>query len=792
MGLLFRLGFLFCWVGLGFSQIVHRDFWDGLLYVRVREGMESQMPVYRAGETPIPESLRELILNYNIQTIQPAFRLKHPRLDNYYEITFLNIWEVEELMESLYSLPYVEFVERKAIDRLLYVPNDYNLIFQPLHLDRIRAPQAWDLARGDSNIVLAVVDAAILTSHPDLAPNLWHNWDEIPNNGIDDDNNGYVDDTSGWDMADNDNDPRPNSSVQDHGTLVSGVANAATDNGIGVASIAFNVKLLPIKAANFSGLLIGTYSGVEYAIQNGAHVINCSWGNYYYEQTFQDLVDVAYEKGIMIVAGAGNDDTNTVMYPAGYNHVIAVGATNVTDDQKASYSNYGPQIDVMAPSGMLSTSDRNGGSYGYCGGTSCASPLVAGLIALMRSARPDLSPDQIEQCLKDGCINIDSLNPGYEGQLGAGRIDAYNALRCVTDEAHYACASTLYDKRFQGTPTLVQFGNDFPAGHNSSNESAKAERISGFVGYDHVARIDAYFGKAAWKDSNSTIQFSIWAYDSVTKGPGNLIYTKSYPIYQISEAIAQQRSVQVWLDSLVPISHPFFVGIELTYQPGDTVALLTNSVSDPQQPDQTWVRYSFGVWDRMENAWGKPYNLMIFPLLAGKNAVIPKEFSIVQDTMNPYLYHFSVSLLGSYDSLVWDIGATTVSNQLAFSYQYQNEGIYPITLSIYKDTCITQLNGVVSTPLSLFSNQVLPDFSVFPNPIRRGEKLWCKIPNLRGQSVQWRLYNERGQVVYKGKGQAGKDGIQIVFPQEIGVGHYVMLWYNDEGFLLGRSKIAVW
>jgi hypothetical protein len=621
---------------------------------------------------------------------------------------------------------------------------------------------------------------------------LWRNWNEIPNNGIDDDNNGYVDDTSGWDTADNDNDPRPNSSVQDHGTGVSGIADAATDNGIGIASVAFNVKLMPIKAANFSGLLIGTFAGVQYAVLNGAHVVNCSWGNYYYEQVFQDFVDVAYEKGVIIVAGAGNDDTNRVMYPAGYNHVIAVGATNPTDDKKASYSNYGPQIDVMAPSGMITTSDRNGGTYTFFSGTSGASPLVASLIALMRSARPDLSPEQIIQCLKDACINIDSLNPGYEGMLGAGRIDAYNALKCLTDTGYYACASTVYDKSFRGTPTLIQFGNDYPAGHNSSNETAKAERISGFVGYHYVGSLDAYFGKAVWRDSSSTIQFSVWTYDSLTKGPGTLIYTKSYPIYQIAEAVRQQKAVRVWFDSLVAIAHPFFVGIEFTYQPGDTVALLTNSISDPQKSGQTWVRYSSGAWDQMENAWGKPYNLMLFPHLVGKKGILPHDLTIQQDSVNPYLYTFAIAVVGSYDSLVWDIGETTVSNQLTFTYAYQHEGTYPVIVTIYKDTCSVQLQGTVTTPMTVFTATQVPDWKVFPNPIGRGEILICRLPNLHGKKVKWCLYNHVGKLVYEEWKEAMvSTEVKVLIPRWLAPGLYFLFWYDDQNHWIGQSKVLV-
>jgi serine protease len=156
-----------------------------------------------------------------------------------------------------------------------------------------------------------------------------------------------------------------------------------------------------------------------------------SWGGGGWSATYQTLFNIAKAKGIICVAAAGNSNTSTPMYPASYNHVISVAAS-ANNDSRASFSNYGSTIDVTAPGvGIPSCLAGATNAYGNLSGTSMASPLVAGLCALMKCYNP-MPADSIEACLKRTCDNINAQNPSFIGQLGAGRINAFQALQCLT------------------------------------------------------------------------------------------------------------------------------------------------------------------------------------------------------------------------------------------------------------------------------------------------------------------------------------------------------------------------
>ncbi|HLG03760.1 MAG TPA: S8 family serine peptidase, partial [Bacteroidia bacterium] len=159
--------------------------------------------------------------------------------------------------------------------------------------------------------------------------------------------------------------------------------------------------------------------------------------------TWTYLTTVADALGVILIAAAGNDATSTPYYPAASNHVIAVGATE-SNDTKASYSNYGSWIDLMAPgSGIYSTLPDGGDSYGTLSGTSMSCPLVAGVAALILSTSPSLNPSQVEVLLEGGCENISPQNPNYPGQLGAGRLNAYFSLSPMATFGQQPLAATL-------------------------------------------------------------------------------------------------------------------------------------------------------------------------------------------------------------------------------------------------------------------------------------------------------------------------------------------------------------
>ena len=370
-----------------------------------------------------------LIKEYGIQSIEKAFRTNDIHLIQTYLITLKSEKYLNDLINELNKQSFIDYAEKIPIYELFLTPNDPQHSAQ-WNLATIQAEQAWNISTGNTNVVVAVTDDAIEISHPDLISNIWTNLNEIPNNGLDDDNNGYIDDINGWDAADNDNNPAPLNALNYHGTHVSGIVAASTNNSVGISAIGFNIKLMAVKIGTSpSGALIGAYSGLDYVISTGnAQIINMSWGGSSYSITYQNLFNAANNANIVCVAAAGNSDSQIPMYPASYNHVISVGSTTISD-QKSGFSNYGNTIDVMAPgSNILSTLTNNG--YGIKSGTSMASPLVAGLCGLLLSHSPSLTPAQVETCIENTCDDISSQNASYNGLLGAGRINALQALQC--------------------------------------------------------------------------------------------------------------------------------------------------------------------------------------------------------------------------------------------------------------------------------------------------------------------------------------------------------------------------
>jgi gliding motility-associated-like protein len=334
----------------------------------------------------------------------------------------------QELLNSISGYISFEYVEVLPEVKLFFTPND--LQGNQYALSIINAQQAWDLNLNASNARIAIIDDAIDITHPDLAGTIWTNPDEIPGDGIDNDFNGFSDDVNGWDFADHDNNPNPPSAALSHGTHVSGIASASTDNATGIAAIGMNAKIVPIKIGlDATGALTGGPQAIDYAISLGVDVINMSWGGSVYSQIYQDLFDIAYNEGIVCVAAAGNASTNLPMYPASYNHVISVASTNASD-QVSSFSNFGPTVDLAAPGSSIYSTLPGSPAYGNMSGTSMAAPCVAGLVALMRDANPLATVDEIEACLTSTC---DPITGPLSTQVGAGRINAYQAMLCITE-----------------------------------------------------------------------------------------------------------------------------------------------------------------------------------------------------------------------------------------------------------------------------------------------------------------------------------------------------------------------
>lgn len=426
-----------------FAQKIHKDYRDGLIWVNLKnthtfDNIHHKKPLLQSDIQDLKKVLR--LSGFQIVKIDNPFRAsRSAEVRNTLEIQFSPASAVNQIIRHLEQNPMVGYAERVPLLRTTLTPNDLGPASgtnNQYGLWKISAQEAWDLHTGNASTKVAIVDDAVLISHPDLQANVWVNPGEIPGNNIDDDMNGYVDDVNGYDVADNDNTVLPNTNDMSHGTHVAGIVGARTNNGVGVASIGYGISIMAVKSSNQATVVTAGYAGVVYATEAGADVINMSWGGGGTSNTALNIINAAYNAGVFLVAAAGNDNVETVFYPAGYANVLAVASTNSTD-VKSDFSNYGTWVNVSAPgSSIRSTyinSNSGAGNYASLSGTSMASPMVAGLAGLMRSYNPNLSNVQIKNCLLSTADNIYGIsgNASFAGKLGTGRINAFAAMQCV-------------------------------------------------------------------------------------------------------------------------------------------------------------------------------------------------------------------------------------------------------------------------------------------------------------------------------------------------------------------------
>ena len=312
----------------------------------------------------------------------------------------------EAVATRLRQRPDVEIAEVEREVRITFTPNDPYYGYQ-WNLPKIRAPQAWDLVTGTSSVWIAIVDTGVDYNHPDLASSrLW----------------------LGWDYVNNDNDPRDDNG---HGTHVAGIAGANTNNSIGVAGVCWGCDLLAVKVLDADGYGLDSWvaNGIRYAADWGVAfgkrtIINLSLGGPYESSVIRDAVSYAQSHGALVVAAAGNQGTNTPFYPAAYPGVIGVSATD-SNDQWASFSNYGSYVDIAAP-GVDILSTYPGGYYTRLDGTSMAAPHVAGVAGLVWSRNLTLSANQVCGLLLSTATDLGTS--GRDDVYGYGRVDAYGAV----------------------------------------------------------------------------------------------------------------------------------------------------------------------------------------------------------------------------------------------------------------------------------------------------------------------------------------------------------------------------
>ncbi|RLA03393.1 MAG: hypothetical protein DRQ47_05250, partial [Gammaproteobacteria bacterium] len=445
------------------------DFHQGMITIKVKEGFREFEPQSGLVFFGI-SSLDALVSEFDINSLNKRFHYNPaklrddlPDLSRIYQINFSERVDIHSVAEAFSQDPNIEYAEPIPVNYLCDIPDD-ELYSVMQHLPQIWAEQAWDIhhcENGVEDIIIGVVDSGIEWFHPDLLDNIWQNlgedfdgdghtleyngsewiFDPGDENGVDDDENGFIDDFIGWDFSSNDNDP---SGGNAHGTHCSGIAAGVTNNEIGIASISWNAKIMSTKHSSYH------YNGVIYCAENGADIISNSWGGLSYSQANEEVIEYVTGLGSIVVAAAGNRNDEILFYPACYPGVISV-ASVAGNDIKAGYSNYGAGIDISAPGGEFPVDGGiwstvpEGGYQTEWVGTSMASPMVAGLLALIKSYNPDWTNEQIMIQLFGTADDLNVLNPNYENKLGYGRINAFRALDSTNVTVPEGLRLSLYD-----------------------------------------------------------------------------------------------------------------------------------------------------------------------------------------------------------------------------------------------------------------------------------------------------------------------------------------------------------
>lgn len=497
---------------IGFSAIIFGIF-TSLLFVNATE---EKKPSFIEDELIIKFKKNNINLSSTegtVSTLNFAQTVGMSQTDINTEFNF-SVWKnknenysLEELITALEKSSLIESVQKNYIYYPNVTPNDtnFNNLWSQTNTGQsvnstsgtsdsdIDATEAWDIRTDASSVIVAVTDTGILTTHPDLTGNLWTNTGETSGNGIDDDGNGYIDDIYGYDFPNNTGNI---SDFNGHGTHVAGTIGAKGNNGIGVSGVSWDVKLMPLvifEPDSVTGDPIASTSDIlkafTYAKNNGANIINASWGGYSFDSLIKESIEAM--PGVLFIVAAGNETNNneiTPIYPANYNlpNIISIAATD-QDDDIASFSNYGTTtVDLAAP-GVNIYSTTKDGNYGYMNGTSMATPLVSGMAALILAEKPNLTPSQVKSLLISYSDSISNLN----GKVVAnGRVNLFKVLdvlqTTVSGTATIERTDSYTPKTSAGeTPDVLQF-----ALTNNYADEVFVETIDLFGEMDQSEEID--------------------------------------------------------------------------------------------------------------------------------------------------------------------------------------------------------------------------------------------------------------------------------------------------------------
>ncbi len=356
------------------------------------------------------------------------------------------------------------------------------------NVDLVKAPEVWARGYTGQDTVVAVIDTGVDYNHIDLRNNIWTNTKEIAGNSIDDDGNGYIDDIQGWNFVDNINDTIDRNG---HGTHVAGTI-AGENNGFGVTGVAYNAKIMPVKVLSDSGSgsVSSITKGIYYAVNQGANVINLSLGSDFPNSSLASAVEYASSKGVVVVMAAGNNGLPIISYPASYANQwgLAVGAVN-QNNNIADFSNRPgiSQLAYVTAPGVSIYSSVPGDQYANYSGTSMAAPHVAGVVALMLSANPNLTDSQVRQIITQTAGN-NAPNPDTGFSVGSF-VSQYiaeiagNTTRFATSSFESSAIAENY---------TVDFSSNAPAASESNSSFQNANIWSQFRYYESNLDSNSY------------------------------------------------------------------------------------------------------------------------------------------------------------------------------------------------------------------------------------------------------------------------------------------------------------
>lgn len=396
-------------------------------------------------------------------------------------LTYMHLSADVDVMQTIEKLKGIDGVVYAEPDYVVYptdtIPNDTRWAEQ-WAFATVRAPLAWDTSTGAGDVVVAVIDTGVDTTHPDLINNLWTNPDEIAGNGIDDDNNGYIDDIHGWDFYDNDNNPMDSNS---HGTHTAGTICAEGNNGQGVAGVVWRCKIMALRFIGPNGgFSSAVVDALSYLVAKQVKLSNNSWGGDGYSVSLYNAINNAKAVNHLFIAAAGNNNSDNdavAFYPSSYNldNIVAVAASDEAN-AKASFSNWGAmRVDLAAPGVSILSTVPNAG-YATLSGTSMAAPLVTGALATLYGLHPGWTYQQARDNLFATVQRTDSM-PGLT--VTGGILDLAAAAE--------AAAAAPQDPTNLAASSHVTNQIDLAWSDNASNESGYAiERSIDQVAWERI------------------------------------------------------------------------------------------------------------------------------------------------------------------------------------------------------------------------------------------------------------------------------------------------------------------